>query len=139
MRRLFFLILSIAFIGPGCSKSGNTGTVTVPHSKALTGKWIFAEQKIGNGGPGEWLPVQPANQYVLFKPDSSVNSNVSFLNTATGYSIVDSNRVKFLPVSSPSLSSLMMYKIDSVKGELTLSPLELLCIEGCSYKFRLQK
>ncbi len=139
MRRLFFLILPMAFIGAGCSKSGSTNTVADPYSKTFTGKWIFTEQKIGNGGPGEWLPVQPANQYVLFKPDSGVNSNVSFLNTATVYSILDSTRVKFLPISSPSLSSLMMYKIDSVKGELTLSPLELLCIEGCSYKFRLQK
>lgn len=127
---IHFILASFALL-PGCTKSS-----LVPIDSSLIAKWSYVEYYRSIGGPGEWLPVEPANQKIEFKSDGSFLPAESFLKGVTNYEIVDSVTIKFLPASTPSGYQLMGYQIDTVERKLYLYPVNPSCIEGCSSKFR---
>ena len=106
------LILSVS----GCRKSSFRNASPIDNS--LIARWTYVEYYFSSGGPGEWHPVQPANQEIEFRSDGSFIPTATFLNGVTRYEIVDSVTIKFLPFSRPSGFMLMGYKIDTTGREL---------------------
>lgn len=136
-RLLFFSLLLVAFAN--CHKSPDEKTTSLPN--ALLGKWTYTEYYVGIGdGVTRWQPVQPPNQIVAFLPDGRFQPTASFLSSATHYEIMDSSRVKFSPVATPSGPDyiIMAYRMDTT-GALLLSPVNPICICGCADKFRRSK
>ncbi len=134
MKKLQFLILIFLVFILGCSKSDNTKLK--PIENTIIGKWTYIEYFFSTGAPGKWHPVTPANQTIEFKSDGSFISAESFLKDATEFEIVDSVTIKFQPASTPSGYILMGYSIKTAERELYLSPVNPICIEGCSNKFK---
>ncbi len=128
--QIFFLFLVI--VG-GCGQHAEQGKVF--SSGSLAGKWEYTEHYVSIGGPGKWQPVQPAGQIVDFKSDGTFSSVVSFSETFRKYEIIDSTTVKFTPASTASGFVLMRYELNG-EGNLLLHPIEPMCIEGCSHKFK---
>jgi hypothetical protein len=117
-----------------CGKHAEKGKVFSTGS--LVGKWEYTEHYFSIGGPGKWQPVQPGGQTIDFKPDATFTSAASFSANFQSYEIVDSTTVKFTPAPTAPGHVLMRYEINSAEGILLLHPIEPMCIEGCSYKFK---
>ena len=122
---LFFII--------ACKKDNK---VIEPIENSLIGKWTYTEYYMSIGGPGDWRPVNPPNQAIEFKPDGRFIPCESFLPATDHFEILDSVTVKFQPASTSSGFILMGYVIDTIKGELQMYPVNPMCIEGCSNKFK---
>ena len=132
-RNLSILLLFLLVIA-SCSRPVEKGKVFSTGS--LVGKWEYTEHYFSIGGPGKWQPVQPAGQIVEFKTDGTFSSAASFSETFENYEFIDSTTVKFTPASTTSGYVLMRYEINEAEGILLLHPIEPMCIEGCSYKFK---
>jgi hypothetical protein len=126
MKKLQLLGLVLLFLTVACKKS------IEPIENSLIGKWTYTEQYISTGGPGEWRPVTP-KETIEFKPDGTFIPSESFLKDANHFEILDSVTVKFHPGLSGF--TVMRYSIDTVAGELLMSPIPN-CIEGCASKFK---
>jgi hypothetical protein len=131
-RNLSILILFLVTIA-SCTKSADKERSL---TSGLTGKWEYTETYFSIGGPGTWHPVQPGGQTIEFKPDGSFISVASFSGTFRHYEVNDSATVKFTPAPTSSGFVLMGYIIDSTEGSLLLYPVNPVCIEGCTDKFR---
>jgi hypothetical protein len=134
MNRISILFLFLVFSIIGCTKSSYRNSNPIDNS--LVARWTYVEYYFSIGGPGEWHPVQPANQEIEFKSDGSFVSTESFLKGVTRYEIIDSVTIKVKPVSRPSGYMLMGYKINTIDRELYLYPVDPYCIEGCGNKFK---
>ena len=126
---LLFLLVAIS-----CTKSAEKKKLV--SSGNLSGKWEYTEHYFSIGGPGAWQPVLPSGQMIEFMPLGLFRSAASFSGTFRNYEVVDSVTVKFTPAPTASGYLLMRYQIDEAQGTLLLSPIEPMCIEGCSDKFR---
>jgi hypothetical protein len=131
MKKLLFLSLILLILISGCKKSD-----LVPIDKNLIGKWTYAEYYYSIAGPGQWHPVEPANQTIEFKSGGSFISSESFLKTTTKFEMVDSATIKFQPASTSSGYILMGFSINTVRKELYMYPVSPMCIEGCNNKFK---
>jgi hypothetical protein len=129
---IFGLLLLI--VSAGCSKMTIDNTESIEN--AVAGKWTYTEYFYSTGSPGQWYPVTPANQTIEFKADGSFTGTASFLKEATHFVIVDSATIKFQPSTKPAGYTLMNYRVKTTGRELILSPLDPICIEGCSDKFK---
>jgi hypothetical protein len=129
-----FVIGLLLLLSIGCSKRPVENTEPIENS--VVGQWTHTAYFYSTGAPGQWYPVTPANQTIEFKADGSFTGTVSFLKEATHFVIVDSITIKFLPSTKPSGYTLMNYRVKTAERELILSPLDPMCIEGCSDKFK---
>ena len=134
MKKLQFLSIVLLFFTIACEKSGNK--IIEPIENSLIGKWTYTEYYMSIGGPGEWRPVSPPKQTIEFKPGGTFIPCESFLKDANHFEILDSVTVKIEPTSAPSGFILMGYSIDTNTRELQLYPVDPICIEGCSNKFK---
>ena len=136
MFRLTLVTIAITIAGIACHKSQDNNNH--PISKSLLRTWIFTEQKIGIGGPGQWTAVNPPNQSLRFNADSTLTTSVTIFTGIHNYTVIDSVSLKLTPASNNNSISVMRYSIDTLKGILELTPTVPLCIEGCSYRFKAQ-
>ncbi|MGG9963104.1 hypothetical protein [Ferruginibacter sp. SUN106] len=134
MKRKFMTGLLVVLLFAACSKA--TVADKEPIENTVTGIWTHTEYFYSTGAPGQWYAVTPANQTIEFKADGSFTGTASFLKEATHFVIVDSTTIKFLPSAKPSGYTLMNYHVKTAERELYLSPLDPICIEGCSDKFK---
>lgn len=130
MKKIQILLLPLLLFAIACKKSVD------PIENSLIGKWTYTEYYMSIGGPGEWHPVTPPKQTIEFKSDGTFIPSESFLKDANHFEILDSVTVKFQPASTPSGFILMGYTIDTTARELQLWPVNPMCIEGCSNKFK---
>ena len=130
MKKIQILLLPLLLFAIACKKSVD------PIENSLIGKWTYTEYYYSIGGPGEWHPVTPPKQTIEFKSDGTFIPSESFLKDANHFEILDSVTVKFQPASTPSGFILMGYTIDTTARELQLWPVNPMCIEGCSNKFK---
>lgn len=133
MKKKIIQLFILSFMLFSCKKSSLTSN---PIGNSLIGQWTCTEYWYSLGGVGEWHAVQPANQTIEFKSDGTFISAESFLKEANRFEIIDSATVKFQPSTNASGLQLMSYKIDTIKRELTMSPINPICIEGCANKFK---
>ncbi|WP_460550789.1 hypothetical protein [Ferruginibacter profundus] len=134
MKLKFMIALLPVLLFMACSKT--TVTDKQPIENTLTGVWTYTEYFYSTGAPGQWYAVTPANQTIEFKADGSFSGTASFLKEATHFVIVDSATIKFQPSARPSGYTLMNYRVNTTDRALYLSPLDPICIEGCSNKFK---
>ncbi len=135
MKALQIFSLSILFFVFGCSKQGDNVKFN-PEENSIIGKWTYAEQFYSTGSPGQWYPVIPANQTIKFKPNGTFIATESFLKGATHFEFIDRETIKFYPLSTLSGFILMRYTLKEAGRELYLQPVDPICIEGCSSKFK---
>jgi hypothetical protein len=133
MKKKIIQLLVLSFILFSCKKSSVTSN---PIGNSLIGKWTYTQYWYSIGSGGEWHAVKPTNQTIEFQSDGTFISAESFLKEANTFEIIDSATVKFLPATNASGSQLMSYKIDTIKRELTMSPINPVCIEGCANRFK---
>jgi hypothetical protein len=131
VKKLPFLIPGILLFIIGCKKSD-----LEPIDKTLIGKWTYTEYYMSVGGPGEWRSVTPPKQTIEFRPDGTFIPSESFLKDANHFEILDSVTIKFQPASTSPGFILMGYSIDTIARELQMYPVNPMCIEGCSNKFK---
>jgi hypothetical protein len=132
--RLFFIFFVILLTAGACNKSSSNNFKSFPDT--LQGKWRYVEYYASSGGPGSWYPVSPVNQWIEFKQNGIVSSNIESFKDADSYQLPDSNTIKFIIPSKPDGFLLFRYNIDTLQAALILSPLHPLCIEGCAIKFK---
>ena len=135
MNRLLIVLLPLLFAVVACSKMAEDDNCSNPVAKSFIGKWNYSEWYFSIGGPGQWKPVLPANQFIEFKKDGSFISTQSFLSGANRFELADNGKIKFYTTSSPSGFTLMQYELSADNSELQLYPINPACIEGCSNKF----
>jgi len=127
MRRLLLITLIFSVLA-ACSKSdsGDRGKI-IPNT--LKGKWTYHEYYMSAGGLPDYYPANPPGQWVDFKSDGSVSSNMDIFKTINRYEILDSVKVRFF--SPPNGTELFGYHIDTVARTVGLYSLDHICIEGC--------
>jgi hypothetical protein len=131
LRKIALVSLTLLILISGCKKSN-----LEPIENTLIGKWTYTEYYISPGGPGEWRAVTPPNQTIEFKSNGKFIPCESFLEGSNRFEILDSVTVKFEPASTPSGFLTMGYSIDTAARELQMWPVNPMCIEGCSSKFK---
>ena len=120
------LVLSLTFIS--CSKQPEK---IRKQYEALSGKWNYSQSFISDGWTLIYKSTKNLNQWILFTRDGSLSSNMPGFKKATSYQIVDSLKVKInFPTEQPN-ARLFFYTIDSYINSLSLSPADIICIEGC--------
>ena len=130
MKKIQLLLLLLLLFATACKKS------VEPIENSLIGKWTYTEYYISIGGPGEWRPVTPPKQTIEFRSDGTFIPSESFVKEANHFEILDSVTIKFQPASTSSGFILMGYSIDTLARELQMYPVNPMCIEGCSNKFK---
>ena len=134
MKSLLNLVIISIVLSGACRKTDPE--IGGKSAQSLIGKWTYTDYFYSIGGPGEWHPVEPANQTIEFKADGSFVPAESFLKGVTRYEVLDSIRIKFHPTSTASGFTLMGYSIEKAGKELKMYPIDPLCIEGCNNRFR---
>ena len=134
IKRILFFALALLLFILGCKKLNIAKSDPIVNS--VIGKWTYTEYFYSIGGAGQWHPIVPTDQTIEFKPDGSFISADSFLKGANQFNIIDSVTIKFQPASTPSGYILMGYLIKTPERELYLYPVNPMCIEGCSNKFK---
>lgn len=131
MKTIHFFLLLVLFTAFGCSKQEATAD-----ENSIIGKWTYTEHFYSTGSPGQWYPVVPANQKIEFKSDGKFIPAESFLKGANRFEFIDSATIKIYPATTSSGFILMGYIIKEAGRELYLYPVDPICIEGCSSKFK---
>jgi hypothetical protein len=134
VKKIQLLTITLLLFTIACKKSGEK--IIEPIENSLIGKWTYTEYYMGSGAPSEWRPVTPPNQTIEFKPGGTFIPSESFLKDADHFEILDSVTVKFQPTSTSSGFILMGYSIDTMARQLQMYPVNPMCIEGCSNKFK---
>ena len=83
-----------------------------------------------------YQPTDDLNQWIIFNANGGFTSNMPQFENVIRYEIVDSVHVKFITSVQQPGPHLYYYSIDVVENALTLSPADIICIEGCGSKFR---
>jgi len=130
--RIFFMLVIVLAVTGSCKKAGPGMAGPV----SLNGKWKYVEYYASIGGPGNWYPASPANQWIEIKGNGDINSNMSSFNGVTGYQLQDAVTIKFMMPSAPGGFWLFRYNIDTLLAQLVMSPVNPACIEGCAIKFK---
>ncbi len=132
--RLFFVFAAVFLITGACNKSSVNNFKS--YHDTLQGKWRYVEYYQSIGGPGSWYPANSVNQWLELKVNGTLSSNMDPFKDADSYLLPDSNTIKFIIPSKPDGFLLFQYNIDTIQTALILSPLNPVCIEGCSIKFK---
>ena len=131
MKSLLACSVAISVIFLSCSKSP-----LINVSKDLSGKWKYSQSFYSIGGPLIYEPTDDLNQWIIFNTNGSFKSNMSQFEKVIRYEIVDSAHIKFITSVQTPGPHLYYYFIDTTENTLTLSPADIICIEGCGSKFR---
>jgi hypothetical protein len=132
MKHLFGAAIAMSIIFLSCTKS----PLIKNASKELAGKWRYTQTFYSIGGPLIYEPTDNLNQWIVFETNGSFTSNMPQFKEVVKYEIIDSVHVKFITVVQQPGPQLYFYSVDSIENSLTLSPADIICIEGCGSKFR---
>lgn len=105
-----------------------------PSSPSITGQWKLVEQKIGIAGPGEWKEVSDGDTFE-FKTDGSFEKSFH-PNCTTGTFEVIGDTLR-LHYDCPEYDVTWDYSFrDFSNTSFTLSPITVMCIEGCQFRYQ---
>lgn len=129
MKALLYIAIFLAVaLFTGCTKAADTD---IAQNGSLVGKWILIETLADPGdGSGKWTPVNPPNvDYIQFKEDGSIESNVSGrFSRLKKYSVINDSTLHF----EYGIGDKVMLYYKLVGKTLTISGG---CIEACGSKF----
>jgi hypothetical protein len=97
MKKTFFVV-ALVVTSFCCSRNIDTPDPTLatdPLYQSIAGKWNYTENGVSSGGPMQWLTV-PAGEWIEFKSDGSVGTNIPAFSGVTSFQVLDSARVKIL-------------------------------------------
>ena len=127
MRVLFFMVVTLLFVGCEKNSENNTGNIT--------SQWKETDHYYSIGGPIEWHPTESQNAEIIeFRKDSVFYSSV--------YTKI--NRYKIETIAGSSSAKLKLYEDSGTDttywfvNEVTQNNLIIGvsgCIEGCGKKF----
>lgn len=123
-----FAILSVSLF---LSSSACNKKVTQTNA-SLTGMWKLTEEINDPGdGSGTWKPTKNTSGFIRFKKDSTIETNVSFIEGLSSYT-VDMDKITF---SAPNKASYTYrYLLDNKLLEIYPN-----CFEKCGLRFRKQE
>jgi hypothetical protein len=137
MKKTFFVV-ALVVTSFCCSRNIDTPDPTLatdPLYQSIAGKWNYTENGVSSGGPMQWLTV-PAGEWIEFKSDGSVGTNIPAFSGVTSFQVLDSARVKILIPTFSKGYVIERFTFSSTDGSLLLTPLEPACIEGCGSRFK---
>lgn len=125
---IVFNLLAVAFVYIGCNKAQNSNIEK--QSFVFTGKWNYSQRSYSPGGPLIYESTRSLNQWIIFRKDSSISSNMPRFQKFGSYSLTDSVTLRFSGITQPD--ALYFYHFDPETGKLSLSSAINVCIEGCA-------
>ncbi|GHA51709.1 hypothetical protein GCM10007103_35190 [Salinimicrobium marinum] len=124
-----------------CSKNEEISErkdLTFDHS--ITGNWKLVEAYISSGGPQYWVDIENGEEFT-FLSNGSFESN-KFSECTTGDFLVESKEL-FLNYNCDGFTSgfetpegAITYRFTFEDNYLILTPTSVVCVEGCSYKYK---
>lgn len=133
MKYLFISIFALTALA-SCKKSSSSVEFSKPFYGSVAGRWNYTEAYYSNGSSFIYNSTYDLKQWINFETDGSFSSTVSAFKDFNNYTIQDSTHIKFISLSQQD--RLYFYHIESPGNKLTLSPADLLCIEGCGDIFK---
>ncbi len=127
--KYFLFILLILFSVSSCKK--NKEEIVI--NNGLVGKWKLVKSGIGIGGGGGYIDADPAKPEIIeFKLDSTFTANQHsiYLNTFTGYKLINSSEIFFLPNNIANRN--WAYSINNG----AILKLYMPCIEACILEYK---
>ena len=130
-----FLLLLVLFSAFECQNQEDMEPSS-ENQAIVIGKWQLVEYYMSAGGPGYWTKADPAKPSIIeFKADGeyiSGRENCSGRYTAaTGQEIIIKVSCSTGNVLQSELSGKFL-----PSGELVIDPINPMCIEGCSSKYK---
>lgn len=130
MKQLASFCMILLLIG-SCNKSAEKKTNI---ESSLTGTWLYKGEYYSIGGPAEWRPAASATQTMSFFEDGAFSAP-GIYSGASHYSLIDTNKLQIEPMPTDKSYQRFIFELDDTGNQLTLSPIEPSCIEGCSAVF----
>lgn len=94
----------------------------------------MVEQKIGTGGPGEWIEVSDGDTFEFNEDGSFEEPSHPHCATGTFEVIGDTLRLNY---DCPEYDVTWDYLFQDFNNtSFKLSPLTVMCIEGCQFRYR---
>jgi len=126
----------------GCN---NNNDEPIPANESLmAGKWKQTEAFISSGGPQYWVAVENGEEIEFF--DNSAFSSNRFTECMAGNFSIERNKLLLAyncnGFSTPSENEegFITYELNFYSNYFILTPTSgPICIEGCSYKYQIQK
>lgn len=125
---IVFSLLAVAFVFIGCNKAHNSNIEK--QSFVFTGKWNYSQRSYSPGGPLIYESTRSLNQWIIFRKDSSISSNMPRFQKFSSYSLTDSVTIQFSGITQSD--ELYFFHFDPETGKLSLSSAITVCIEGCA-------
>lgn len=125
---IVFCLLVVTFVLIGCNKSRNSNIEK--QSLVFTGKWNYSQRSYSPGGPLIYESTLALNQWIIFRKDSFISSNMPRFQKFISYSLTDSVTLRFSGTTQPD--ELYFYHFDQETGKFSLSSAINVCIEGCA-------
>lgn len=144
MKSYWFGFFAIAFILFGsCTTNDDDGVATefdLENPTFLIGKWKMVGSYQSDGGPQYYVDVSNGELLEFSGDGMFTSSKYSACNEGT-YSIVNKELIlnyncEAFDKQFPDLNGKFVYGISKESNFLLLSPKSVLCIEGCSAKFK---
>lgn len=142
MKYLSYIALACIIFLTSCSK--NTDTMESRNLSLLDnpilGKWQLVEASISSGGPQYWVTIENGEEFTFSSDGSFVSDR--FSECTTGDFSVESNELLLnyncngFTTEYENSEGAITYKITFESNYLLLTPMSVLCIEGCSYKYK---
>ena len=134
MKYVCFFLISFILCISACKKANEEVVV----NDGLIGKWQLIKWAvgIGNGTFSYYYPDPKKPQMIEFMKDSSFTANINstHLKNYSGYGILNSRDIKFLPDLSSTPPNTWSYKTSD--GTNLKLYMHIVCIEGCFYEYQ---
>ncbi|GAA3625902.1 hypothetical protein [Flavivirga jejuensis] len=118
----------------GCSSEQNLNNPTDANS--IFGKWKLVEKYLSAGGPQYKVDVENGAEYSFSNNGDFVSDD--FFGCTTGEFELESNTLNLMYDCDKfqDYNGLISYSLSFESNFLTLIPTTIICVEGCSYKFK---
>ncbi|WP_437394928.1 hypothetical protein [Flagellimonas lutimaris] len=138
MKRWFIGLLCFGLLSV-LVKCDSNGSDDIIEEQSILGKWKLTEAYISAGGPQYWVNIEDGEEIVFL--DSGNFSSDRYTECTAGEFMVDED-ILTLDFNCEGFESemeneegLITYQIELGENEFLLTPLSVICIEGCSYKY----
>ncbi|MEP5340080.1 MAG: hypothetical protein ABJL44_11770 [Algibacter sp.] len=114
--------------------------IDIPFDNEVIGKWKLFESYISSGGPQYLVDVENGEEFVFFQ-DGSFSSD-RFSDCTDGDFLIQSENLilKYdcdgVNIGSENSNGEITYNVTFESDFLILIPTSVICIEGCSYRYK---
>ena len=128
------LLIILSF---GCDKSDDAG---IDSENSIIGSWKLAEAYLSSGGPQYWVTIESGEEFKFL--NNGIFSSNKYSECISGNFSTELNKLILnydcngFTTGFENSEGAITYEITFESNYFLLTPTSVICIEGCSYKYK---